>query len=315
MRKIIVSIAVLFALMLSLSSCSFDFFGLASDEPTPKELTSDEVLDLIGAKMDESSSYESNMVMDLSYTMKDTKYTFKVKEKTIEDGINSDDYYCYSISEADTYDDSETSGASHIFTLYAYNKGNMFVYNVGSGVEQKLYSAVSKEAFQAQISDEGINLTSLFSEYGSSAVTKNSDGGYTVILSEFQSTAIDDMAWFLFKDSYDLMEAELTDIKVTVNSNADVHNHMHTNIELVGIKIIPLRLNRAYNLFCVQLLALLFLFRLSRFRRLGRFQKRYRAGGKRKDNYQNQKNTCQSFLHINLFSSVFTVIYCRINRH
>ena len=98
MRKIIVSIAVLFALMLSLSSC----FGSTSNEPTPKELTSDEVLDLIEAKMDEASSYESNRVMDLSYTMKDTKYTFKVKEKTIEDGINSDDYYCYSISEADT---------------------------------------------------------------------------------------------------------------------------------------------------------------------------------------------------------------------
>ncbi len=182
MKKTLLTFVLLSSLLLS--SCVVPF--LNSTPRTPEAL-----LERIGGKMGEATSYEMSIDMDMKLFVAGIAVEGAATGKTVEIGIGSDGYYSYdsmqmSIVSAEAGVNTETE------TLEVYSDGKLYISNKIGGLTQKLCQTMTVSEYLEYREDDESDTESDFDIEGATNMSfqRNQDQTWTVTCTGFPESAL-----------------------------------------------------------------------------------------------------------------------------
>lgn len=209
------SLSLLFGILITL----FTVFLLASctgNNQEPKEpSTADELYERIEEKMQNTSSYTVDEVLNAVIYANDIKLNLTTTSRAMYDGINTDDFYYYTDSTF-TMDSDEITVDSSMYGVKTYQNGRLYSYTDDDTVEQKIFTVMTNDEFVEYL-DESSNVD--LDVYDASKRTfKKKDGVWILDVSGFSKKSINTIIKKMGLDD-DLIGLDPMDIEMTFEAN------------------------------------------------------------------------------------------------
>lgn len=209
------SLSLLFGILITL----FTVFLLASctgNNQEPKEpSTADELYERIEEKMQNTSSYTVDEVLNAVIYANDIKLNLTTTSRAMYDGINTDDFYYYTDSTF-TMDSDEITVDSSMYGVKTYQNGRLYSYTDDDTVEQKIFTVMTNDEFIEYL-DESSNVD--LDVYDASKRTfKKKDGVWILDVSGFSKKSINTIIKKMGLDD-DLIGLDPMDIEMTFEAN------------------------------------------------------------------------------------------------
>ena len=176
------------------------------------------VLERIDKKMDSLESYESDLSMQMTFFIDETEVKAIGTGCLVESGVGTDDYYYYQSMTMTIFSDILPS-SQETESIEAYNEGRMLVYNKGDGINQKLCSQMTKEAF-LEYKEDNDSLDIDFNDCSNADFVKNEDNSWSLTYSGYSETVIGSIVEDLGFDK-EMVGAEISDMKISITADED----------------------------------------------------------------------------------------------
>lgn len=220
MKKISIFVCILLVGVMLLTSCD-SLSGLFARDPE----TAEELWERIDRSMEEQGAYALSLDMNMTMVMEGYEIKTTASGSIIED--TGEDYYYYSETNM-KMECKELELKQSQKQISAYWEGKAFEILDTDSFERKVYSEMTPEeyaAYQSIGKDEGeddgeddeLDLT----DCTKSDFVKNEDESWTLTYSGYTKKAMQQVTEEFGAGDQDLLGAEILDMKLTVNADAD----------------------------------------------------------------------------------------------
>lgn len=216
MKKISIFVCVLLVGVMLLTSCDSLSRLFARDPETVEELW-----ERIDESMEEQGAYAFSLEMKMTMVMEGYEIKTTASGSIIED--RGEDYYYYSETNM-KMECKELELKQSQKQISAYLDGKAFEILDTDSFERKVYSEMTPEeyaAYQSIGKDEGEDDELDLTDCTKSEFVKNEDESWTLTYSGYTKKALQQVTEEFGAGNQDLLGAEILDMKLTVNADAD----------------------------------------------------------------------------------------------
>ena len=208
MKRIVMILAIVCILIFTFTSCE----GVVDDvlNLIPPN-SADEVYERIDSKMNSLESYSASIDTDMRLYISG----FEVDADISGSQILMSDYYYLNYNTVIKCDRLDLDQS--IDSVVAYDDGKIYVSNVGSSYDQRIYSDITMEDFVKYLDYEFNSAVGGFEDAANKTYTANEDKSWTVKFWGYDDEAIERIVGSSFGDLFD---ADIYDLEIVINADS-----------------------------------------------------------------------------------------------